>query len=462
MKTDKVIHVIHASDADQHLGNLQNILEALKNEGRIGSHASMESDAVTASSFKTIGTKDMVIMFLTDGITSNKVQIEEWLIKLKDKHSGVRVAQTIVDNLEYQDQFIAFPTDLEPIRSREDMDRVWKKIGDSLRNMFPADIIKPPPPWKKWVPYVVGFLVLGALAYWFLQSGSMGKQPKADFSYRVLDPIKGDVIANAQECYVPCKVLFNNKSSNAENLKWELKDTTIIDEADPEFVFTEPGEYKMGLLAINGKKENSISKDLKVKAPPFANFEVINNGCTAPCDLQFKNTSNNGSKYNWAFIGGTSPNASDKEDPGNRRYTQDGKFKVQLTATDETGIKADTIREITILRNNTPFADFTFKKLTTKKPPPPVQKFRFTSTSKNATAFRWEINKGTTLLSVKTTSSFDYTFSGYGTYSVKLIVTGGGGSDVTFKNVSVNKRTFDFGIKAYDKVILKDIMKTAH
>ncbi|HET8737044.1 MAG TPA: hypothetical protein VFM69_10635 [Pricia sp.] len=440
MESDKTVYVIHAPDGDQHLGNVQNILELLKNERRIAAHAAMESDTVTAESLATIGTEDMVLMLLTDGITSNKVQIEEWLLKLRDKHSGVRVAEVIVDNIPYEEQFIAFPTDLEPIRSRGDMDRVWKKIGDGLRSILPVEEMEPTPPaWKKWVPYVLGILVLGGLIYLISQSGLMGKAPKAEFAYLVKDPIHADPIPNAEGCYIPCRVYLTDQSVDAETLRWDLKDTIIENEKQAQFVFKEAGDYEMVLEASRGNKKDKKAKTLKVKAPPRAGFEVENNGCTAPCEVAFKNTSENATKFSWTFAG-TDPNTSTEQEPGKRKFTNDGKFTVTLNVENEEGIKSSFFKEITILRDNSPFADFTLQKIT--RGFPSVQKYRFVNQSKNATQYIWEVSKVGVSSIVKTynTKSPVHQFSGYGTYTVKLTVRNASGqTNGTFKPVTLSK-----------------------
>ncbi|MGB6152102.1 MAG: PKD domain-containing protein [Pricia sp.] len=434
MKTDKIIHVIHALDGDQHLGNLQNILESLKNERRITEHIAIESDAVTSDTLATIGTNDMVMILLTDGVTSNKVQIEERLLKLRDRHTSIRVAEVIVDNIPYEEQFIAFPTDLKPIRSREDMDRVWKNIGDSLRDMIAVEEEEPTPPppsWKKWVPYLIGFLVLAALVYTLYTP--FNAKPHAAFSYTVLDPVNG-FVDEATDCYIPCKVKAVDESTNAKSIEWNFQDTTLVDEPKPVHVFSEPGKYDMNLLTKNGGNTDAISKTLNVHGFPLANFEIENNGCTAPCEVNFKNTSENASNYTWNFIGGTSPIASEDENPGKRNYNDSGKFKVKLAVADEAGFKTDTTLTVTILKDNSPFADFTYRRTSVGFAPPHT--YRFTSTSKNAGQMRWEIHRGTQLIKVDTRSSFTHELP-TGNYSVKLSVTGGGGRDEIFKNLNV-------------------------
>lgn len=457
MANSKTVYVIHAADGKQHLGYLQQILKALKKENRIDNDVSIEGSSVTKDTFTGIEDEDMVILLLTDEIVPIQDQIEGWLVSIKKG----KLVEVLVDKHTYHLDFKVFPDSFEAIRGTEDMDGVWQQIGGSLREVYPVrEDIKPPAIWKKWIPYIAAALVLGALIY-FIGPIIWDNDPKARFSYRVLDPVKGDVISGVSECYLPCKVLLNSGATNYDTLEWELNDTIIENEEGPEHVFIESGNYEMVLKAFKGEKEAKFMDTLTVKAPPLAGFEVINDGCTAPCEIEFKNTSENATKFKWSFVSGTSPVIDENRNPSKRKYNTQGTFDVQLFIENEEGIKADVTQKVTVLKDNSPFAGFTVKKLTTKNPPPPSQKFRFTNVSKNATQYRWEINKGATLLDVKTVRNFDYTFNGYGTYSVKLTVTGNGETKTTFKNIRVTNNIFTNPgqIYNYDAKVLKDIMK---
>lgn len=165
MNSSKTIQVIHAVDADQHLGHLKKILEELKSEKRIDSYTTLVSDAINRDSFSPLGEEDMVIILLTNGIEPEKTSIESILLGIKAAKPKVLLAEIIIDHVPYETQFIAFPQDLQPIRSREDMDAVWNGIGRNLRDIFPARqepvaVAKAPFPWKKYLPYALGALAL--------------------------------------------------------------------------------------------------------------------------------------------------------------------------------------------------------------------------------------------------------------------------------------------------------------
>ena len=196
------------------------------------------------------------------------------------------------------------------------------------------------------------------LGFWVWKSGLFTKVPTAAFSYNVLDPVKGDVIAEAVECYLPCKVLLNNKSKDAEKIIWELKDTIIEDVDEPVHVYLKPDMYNMTLTASACKKSSIYSRQLKVKALPFASFEVVNNGCTGPWEVNFKNASVNATNFSWSFPGATGQGTSNKENPGSRRYINQNKYTVTLKVENEDGITSESSKEITILKDNSPFCRF--------------------------------------------------------------------------------------------------------
>ena len=179
MENPKTILVIHASDSEQHLGHFKKILDNLKEEERIASYTTLDSNSVVESSFKALGSEDMVVVMLTNNILDSKTSIENWLADVKNQ-SDIKVAEILIDNIPYETGFIAFPTSLEPIRASEDMDSVWQGIANNFEKLFPKPEIKPepspmpppPPPkpaWKKYIPYILGIVALIIAAFFLLR-----------------------------------------------------------------------------------------------------------------------------------------------------------------------------------------------------------------------------------------------------------------------------------------------------
>ncbi|MGB6152103.1 MAG: hypothetical protein WBG48_08935 [Pricia sp.] len=189
MNTSKTIQIVHAVDAEQHLGRLKKILEELKGEKRIDSYMTLASDAVNQGSFSQLQEEDMVIILLTNGIEPEKTNIESILLGVKASKPKVLMAEIIVDHVPYETQFIAFPQDLQPIRSRGDMDAVWSGIARNLRDIFPArqepvGVAKPPFPWKKYLPYALGALALIFLFFlgpWGEEDDTVNEDAPVDF-----------------------------------------------------------------------------------------------------------------------------------------------------------------------------------------------------------------------------------------------------------------------------------------
>ena len=68
--------------------------------------------------------------------------------------------------------------------------------------------------------------------------GLLAVQPIAQIAGA--DPISG---------YAPLEVRFSNVSSNADNYRWQLDETTTSDDFQPIHIFEEPGEYTVTLYA---------------------------------------------------------------------------------------------------------------------------------------------------------------------------------------------------------------------
>ena len=130
------IVVIQASDAPQHAAHLRKILQKLKTENRIRGFTALDPDDDLSSVSDSLEKDDMILILLTRELEGKREQIENRVKALKTGQPGIRIAEILVDHLPYDKEFITFPTDLRPIRDREDMDGAWSNIGESLRDIF--------------------------------------------------------------------------------------------------------------------------------------------------------------------------------------------------------------------------------------------------------------------------------------------------------------------------------------
>lgn len=435
------IYIIQASDAPRHSATLQGILTKLKDEKRINSFQVIQlGDSLMA--LDDLADGDLVITLLTKDLESEKIQLEKTLDTLKDKNPDLKIAEIIVDQIPYENEYLTFPEDLRPIRGREDMDAVWAGIEQSLKNMFPVQEIDPVPDpafWSKYGKYVIALVVI-LLLVWLIPKLFTGNGPEAKFSYKVLDPISGRLLSDTSECYLPCLVTFNNQSTDFDQVNWDFGDTIMTDQDDPDYLFFEPGKHKVILTAIRNKKENEIEKTILIKAPPYANFKVINDGCEAPCKVGFQNISKNSEQFRWEF--GDNSERSDEENP-EKSYQNPGEYQVRLTALNSEGIKSDTIIAVKILEDDSPFAQFEMKYNSPRGKIP--QTVTFKNLSKNASRYEWLFGPGAHPQSSNGESP-TVTYNAFGKYPVTLKAIQGGENDVEPKTVVIYKYPFQYEV----------------
>ncbi|MBN2738649.1 MAG: PKD domain-containing protein [Spirochaetales bacterium] len=176
----------------------------------------------------------------------------------------------------------------------------------------------------------------------------MIKQPEARFTYT-----KSSETA-------PSTVTFENTSLYATGYKWDFGDTSSgsknsSDETNPTHVFTEPGNYKVELLAtVKGEKKSGRHSEMltikELPKPPQAGFVIENNNVPGPATIVFTNNSKYATGYLWDFgdPGSESKNSSDKMNP-THTYTKPGKYKVVLTVSNNQFNEKSTIADYVII-----------------------------------------------------------------------------------------------------------------
>lgn len=132
----KTIHVIHATDAQQHLGHLREILDMLKEEHRIENYLTTSSGMIDQSSLGELKEADMVVLILTHGILPVQSIVEGVLRELKAESSLTRIVQILVDGVSFDSQFTILPSDQQSIRSHKYMDAEWFTSERFLKIIF--------------------------------------------------------------------------------------------------------------------------------------------------------------------------------------------------------------------------------------------------------------------------------------------------------------------------------------
>lgn len=127
------VTIIRASDASRYTDKLQLILQNLRMENRIRDFSIVDANDDLSLLNYNIDEQDLILIVLTNQLESQKKQIEDIVKPLQAK-----VAEIIVDNVVYDNNFITFPSDLRPIYDRDDKKAVWGDIEQSLKDMFPA------------------------------------------------------------------------------------------------------------------------------------------------------------------------------------------------------------------------------------------------------------------------------------------------------------------------------------
>lgn len=137
------IQLVHSSDAQQHTGELKSILMRMKEDNRISDFTAHDISINPDIHFQNKDRQGIIVM-LTNELGPFRTNIESSLKNTIQESSNIKLIEIIVDNLPYHHEFISLPNDLIPIRSRVDMNTIWKGIEHDLHAMFPKhDIEKP-------------------------------------------------------------------------------------------------------------------------------------------------------------------------------------------------------------------------------------------------------------------------------------------------------------------------------
>lgn len=343
MNTSTKVLLIHASDAEQHLSHLEAILDELKNEKRITHYQSLAAESVKESAFENLSSEDMVIAMLTNEMEADKTRIEGLLLELKKQQRKLMIVEMLVDNVVYEANFIAFPEDLQPIRSSGDMDMVWKQIGQRLRDFYPVETPEPNEVINNWSKYLkIAGVLVGLVLLFFLIRG-ITREDKLEAKF---------FSSGQEECEeVPCEIEFINESTNAENYLWDFGDGATSNEASPKHNYQNPGNFTVKLIASNKDDNDEITENIKIiqglSSAPSANFSIsTDNPCIAPCKVRFTNTSVNAERYEWKFEGATNP-TSDRSNP-RVTYDNPGTFEVSLWAFNNDGKRSVLTKNVEI------------------------------------------------------------------------------------------------------------------
>jgi PGF-pre-PGF domain-containing protein len=245
--------------------------------------------------------------------------------------------------------------------------------------------------------------------------------------------ITADFTASTQSGEAPLTVQFTDRSTgNPTTWEWDFGDGSSKSTAEnPSHKYSRAGIYTVSLKAGNGITSDSETKNgyITVREKPVvpvveASFSANATSGKVPLTVRFTDSSSGGpTSWKWDFGDGAT---STTQNPVHT-YSAAGTYSVTLTATNGT-VSDDITRSNYITPGNGPSASFTASPLEGEAP----LAVQFTDTSTgNPTKWEWDFGDG----SKSDVKSPSHTYSGAGTYTVKLTVTNSYGSD-TFEPAS--------------------------
>ena len=186
---------------------------------------------------------------------------------------------------------------------------------------------------------------------------------------------------------------------------------------------TEGATYHFVVTAYDGShSESSFSNDVATTVPysaPLAQFTGSPVSGTFPLTVAFSNTSSGSiTSYAWDFGDGTTSTAASPS----KVYAAAGVYTVKLTVTGPGGSNTQTRSNYITVSAAAPLAQFTGSPVSGTFP----LTVAFSNTSSGSiTSYAWDFGDGTT----STAASPSKVYAAAGVYTVKLTVTGPGGSN---------------------------------
>lgn len=234
-------------------------------------------------------------------------------------------------------------------------------------------------------------------------------------------PIADFFVTPYEQFYPSTTVELSNLSSAGDwQFEWDMDDGysfTTYDREDFEYTYEwtegdyQTRYYNISLLASNPYCNDTITKEIMIKAPhPVVGFSPSAQGCP-PFVVQFNNQTLYGMDFFWDFGDGST---STEENP-EHVFEDPGRYLVKLVVEGEGGLDS-AFQAITVF--NPPIADFRVE-------PPEVQlpyeSVRMINLSSLGATFEWDFGDGTV--------SFDYEPEHYypeaGSYNITLTVGSG-------------------------------------
>jgi PGF-pre-PGF domain-containing protein/uncharacterized repeat protein (TIGR01451 family) len=147
--------------------------------------------------------------------------------------------------------------------------------------------------------------------------------------------------SNVTEGSAPLSVQFTDSSENADEWNWDFGDGSDSTDQNPVHVFSTAGNFTINLTVSNVNGTDSIESTISVtESPvlPVANFTSNVSSGSVPLTVEFTDSSENATAWNWDFGDG---NSSTDQNPLHVFPTA-GTYTVNLTASNLNGTDSKT------------------------------------------------------------------------------------------------------------------------
>jgi len=228
----------------------------------------------------------------------------------------------------------------------------------------------------------------------------------------------------------PVVVQFSNRSTGQiTGFNWNFGDGSSSAERNPLHVFRGAGEYEVKLTVIGPGGQSNVTQVIDVFInPPTASFEYNPTAGTTPLVVQFTDRSvGQINDYLWDFGDGT---RSTDRNPSHTYSTQ-GNYNIFLRVRGPGGSnRAFAVVTVVNPQIPAPIANFTPDNTGGNAP----FNLQFTNTSTGQiTTYRWDFGDGAT----SSDANPIHTYQQVGIYTVKLTVSGPGGSSTKLGTMNV-------------------------
>ncbi|MDI6644141.1 MAG: DUF3344 domain-containing protein [Methanobacteriaceae archaeon] len=219
----------------------------------------------------------------------------------------------------------------------------------------------------------------------------------------------------------PLPVQFTSTSIGATSYEWDFGDGQTSTDENPIHTYTDPGTYtvKLTVTGPGGSHTETKQDYITVNHPaPVASFTGTPTTGFAPLPVQFTSTSTGTiNTYEWDFGDGNTSTAANPI----HTYNVPGTYTVTLKVTGPGGEDTKTEANYITVNHPAPVASFTATPTNGREP----LKVQFNNHSTGTiNSYEWDFGDG----AKSTAANPIHTYNRAGTYTVKLTVTGPGGT----------------------------------